>query len=229
MARKKSFPTKVVVSNELAKVSYHVGLRGERLLLLFIASIGREELSPDRVYSANIQDIAEAFQQSKKYTYEMVKEAIEEIYESTVILKPTTTKTVKFRWVDYISYDDDDYNINFRWNKDIIPYISSLVGNFNIFQIKEITNLDTRYSLRLFEIFNAVRNKIHNTLTLSIDDLKEFVGVTAEYKLYGTFKQKILLPSLESIEQHTNMSVKYREIKEGKKVTQIHFTIEMKV
>ena len=43
--------------------------------------------------------------------------------------------------------------------------------------------------------------------------------------LYGNFKNKILLPAIKELNEHTDLSISFKEIKKGRSVERIEFTI----
>lgn len=54
------------------------------------------------------------------------------------------------------------------------------------------------------------------------------VGANSKaYSLYGNFKNKILLPSIKELNEQTDIFIDYKEIKRGRKIARIEFTISL--
>ena len=57
---------------------------------------------------------------------------------------------------------------------------------------------------------------------ISIDVIREKMGaVTKSYSLYGNFKNKILLPAIEELNDKTDLQIIFKEIKKGRSVVEI--------
>ena len=129
--------------------------------------------------------------------------------------------------------------VRIEFSPKLLPYISNLTREFVTVPLKDITRFDSKYSSKLYlmmQQWKTVKRK-----EFLIDDLKGVLGVPFEvdfrkgkeirvFKLekYSNFKSRALEPAIKDINEHTDLNVQFEEIKFGKRVTSILFTIKEK-
>jgi hypothetical protein len=83
------------------------------------------------------------------------------------------------------------------------------------------------FGLRIYELlkqYETIKNR-----TLSIDEMKRMFEIEEEYPLFANFFQKVITPSVDDINQYTDITItKLEKIKEGKKVVSLRFFFESK-
>lgn len=62
---------------------------------------------------------------------------------------------------------------------------------------------------------------------IKLSDLKEILEATS-YERYSNFKQKVLAPCIEEINQRTDIYVECKEVRVGRAVDALHFSIYLK-
>ena len=61
----------------------------------------------------------------------------------------------------------------------------------------------------------------------ALDTLRIVMGAE-KYKAYKSFKQWALVPAIEEINQYSDESLQYEELRQGRRVVEIRFTISPK-
>lgn len=92
-------------------------------------------------------------------------------------------------------------------------------------KIENIIKLNSLYSIRLYEVIRqyvAVGDAL-----MTVEDLREILGVAKlkTYKSYSALRRNIIEPAKIEINEKTDLTIIYTEIKEGNKVVAIRFTI----
>lgn len=90
--------------------------------------------------------------------------------------------------------------------------------------MKNVTNLKSSYSIRIYELLKQFERLKVRTFTL--EDLRLKLGATDVYPQYGNFKQRILNPSKKEINKKSDIQIDFEEIKQGRSVHQIKFFIK---
>jgi plasmid replication initiation protein len=95
---------------------------------------------------------------------------------------------------------------------------------FTKFTIKYAMGLNG-YALKLYPMF--VQNDFRHTFDVAIFDLKKALNIDADaYSEFKEFKKFVLKPSIESINEKTELNVTYKAVKKGgRKATHIEFTV----
>jgi len=111
------------------------------------------------------------------------------------------------------------------FHKDLKDYLLEIKGGFTKYPITEITDLNFKYSLKLFEYLKSTNLTV---MTVGLDKLKKRLDVkSSSYSAYGNFNNKILKPAITQINQSKtcNMHIEAKPIKEGRKIVKVEFRI----
>jgi plasmid replication initiation protein len=110
------------------------------------------------------------------------------------------------------------------------PYYGYLKSHFTTFQLDLAISLNSIYAKRFYEIFSMYKNLPNKVFRIPLDKLKLQLGLTDKdtgkdkYPLYSGFKRDVLGPA-EEINTATDLAFTYREIKQGRKVVELEFTV----
>lgn len=152
--------------------------------------------------------------------HKILKRSLESIKEKSF---SSYNKEEVTEYVDFLEYSNGSWKMRlsselFKMQKNVNPFLN----------IKEIMVLPSLHSLRLYELL-----KYNNCNTpefeISINLLRSILidtGIDSGYILYSNFKNRVLKPSLEKINETLNQKYKMEEIKKGRAVYAICFIRE---
>lgn len=121
-------------------------------------------------------------------------------------------------------YNKDTGNIEIKFHSELKEHLLGLTQKFTAYELINILELKSRYSIRLYELLLA--NEYKQELEMDLNDLREILVADGKYyNEFKTFNSKILKPSIEEISLKTNIKVSYESVRVGKKVGKIRFTI----
>jgi plasmid replication initiation protein len=123
----------------------------------------------------------------------------------------------------YNDDDDDNVYIKISFHPDLKPFLLDLKSRYVVYDARNILRLPSTYSIRIYELLKQYE-KIGRR-KLSVQELKEMFGVTTEYRLYANFKQRIIEKAQKDLEEHTDISFTFEEIKQGRAVVALVFYI----
>lgn len=126
-----------------------------------------------------------------------------------------------------LSYAEHGYYITYRFNKAMIPYILQLHKNFVKYNIINILQFESKYSLGIYELckndINFKKEKKHSR-EYTLEELQEWLQTPKSYSIkYSDFKKKVLEPVTKDITTYSDVALTYIEIKQGRKVVKIKF------
>lgn len=110
------------------------------------------------------------------------------------------------------------------------PYYGYLKSHFTTFQLDLAISLSSIYAKRFYEILSMYKHLPDKVFRISLDKLKLQLGLTDKdtgkdkYPLYADVKRNVLKPA-EEINTATDLAFTYREIKRGRKVVELEFTV----
>lgn len=222
----------VVQSNKLIESHYkqEYTVQEQRTVLWIIGKIHKE----DFVYHKN-NELKEIKISASEYASLMdipvknVYRDAEKIGESLMekVLKiEETDKWLLVHWVSSMRYENGIITI--KIHPDLIPYLVDLKEKFTAFKLENILYLNSSHAIKIYQLLAQYKKIGEREITL--DALRSILGISElkAYSAYGSIKRRILEISKREINEKTDLTVSYKEIKAGRKVIAIKFKITKK-
>lgn len=223
----------VVKSNRLVQASYRLTLTEQQMVLYSICKAREEQkgLSANEPVSVDARAFAAQFGIDPTNVYYLLKEAAAALYERQVVIhdihpKSNKPRVVKTRWISDAAYVDGAGIVEFTFAPKMIPFITRLEKEFTSYRLEKIGNMTSVHAVRIYELliqYSAVGRR-----ELGIDELKEMLGISGEYKAIKDFKKRVLDTAVNQINEHSDIDVSYTQRKAGRTVTHLIFDIKSK-
>ena len=225
----------VVKDNALIQASYTLDLVEQRLMLLAIME-ARETgkgIAPDSLLQIHAHSYAEHFNINKETAYTVMKDASKGLFDRYVTYHDKNPKTGKdrsfhCRWVDKIGYEKDTGIVYLRFTHDVVPLITRLEQQFTSYDIEQISSLNSGYAIRLYELLIQWRS-VGKTPVFDLQRFRQQLGVEEiKYSRMSDFKKYVLDFAVQQINEHTDITVKYDQHKQGRIITGFTFNFKVK-
>lgn len=221
----------IVSSNELIHAKYHFSLWQKRVFMYFVSQIGKEasDFGLQKVY---IADLVRFFESDQNGTVaDIIENVPRQLYETSIQVPSRDAEdNERFGEVRLITkytkpQDKRPGNayIELKFNEDLKPHLLDLKKQFSKYELRYIIHLQSAHAIRIYEILKS--HQYQKTIDLDVDYLKVILEVAEKYKLYGDFKRKIIDKAQADLAQFCDIAFTYQEIKSGKKVVTLRFTI----
>lgn len=107
---------------------------------------------------------------------------------------------------------------------ELKPYILDIKQRYTKYFFKSITGLNSIYSMRLYELLKQY--EFRNSRSFNLEDLRFLLNITeGKYAKYTDFKKRVLLSSQKELQEKTDITFDFEEIRERRKVVRIDFKI----
>lgn len=225
----------VVKHNALINASYNLEVTEQRLILLSIVRAREtgQGITAESKLEIRSSDYMCAYGVEKHAAYKALKEAANNLFERQFSFKEEHKDTgkigiVRSRWVSRIKYVDELAILELTFAPDVVPLITRLEQHFTSYQLKQVSQLTSKYAIRLYEILIAWR-EIGKTPIIDIADFRYKLGLEeSEYKLMHQFKNRVLEPAIEQINEFADITVKYEQFKQGRTISGFQFKFKLK-
>jgi plasmid replication initiation protein len=169
---------------------------------------------------------------SNSGAYKALKEAVNNLFDRQFSFKEPDKKgnlgVVRSRWVSRIKYIDDSATLEITFAPDVVPLITRLEQHFTSYQLKQVSQLTSKYAIRLYEFLIAWR-EVGKVPQIEISDFRNRLGLLeSEYTAMSDFKKRVLEPSIKQINEHTDITVTYEQHKKGRLISGFSFKIKQK-
>ena len=211
----------VVKANSLIEASYRLTLDEMRLLALTIGTMNPK--SDQQVFEFSVSEFVNQFSDvNVDRAYTQIKSAIERISERWVKTEDERHVT-KFRWVSSQTYFKKEGRFKIALTNEIMPYLTQLKGQFTQYQLNHISGFTSVHTMRFYELLTQYKRVGQRYIT--IEDLKKWLQLEDKYNLWAELQRWVIKPSLNEINEKSDLFVEYEPIKKGRKVTGIEFRI----
>lgn len=224
----------VVKDNALMNASYNLEVTEQRLILLAIINARQtgNGITADSKLEIHANDYASRFNVSNDGAYKALKSAVLNLFDRQFSFKEEDKKgnvgTVKSRWVSRIKYIDDSATLEITFAPDVVPLITRLEQQFTSYQLKQVTQLTSKYAIRLYELIIAWR-EVGKVPQIELNDFRNRIGLeNSEYTAMCDFKKRVLEPAIKQINEHTDIVTTYEQHKKGRSITGFSFKFKQK-
>lgn len=226
----------VVKTNWLNQALQTLTLMEIRIIQLAIID-ARESgagLSADKPLKISAKRYAEAFGVQAKNAYAKIKQSEETLFKRQfTYTDPQNGRTVKSRWLQDVTYLDDQGSIELCFTRTVVKGISRIDGAIDFFTKYLLSNtihFKSVYSVRLYELLNQWKNGDPKKMPMfEVFKLRAQLGVDVkEYQVMADFKKRVLDKALKEINDYSDLHIEYRQVKKGRNIIGFYFDIKEK-
>lgn len=238
----KSKTKKIYKHNKLNKASFSdFNLNDYRVYLNAIALLGGVDakgkyLQPEilpREYTLSAKEFSQQFNIELKHAYSILKQSIDKLRKTDIkIERPDMFTTTYINICEMVQYNHREGTITIEFTQRIMEYLKQRDKiHFTLYNLKEIADLNSIYSVRIYELIQQWSTKGSIIFRINKDEQnpdktcwREILGIASDqYKSYADLKRKVFTHALEEINAKTAYTLTMKEEKEGKKVVRVRF------
>lgn len=221
--------TKVTMRNDFASGKYDLSALEQKLVLINIASIKFE----DEHFNANtfrVIDMAQLLNVTPEMLYRDLKRACDSLTNKKIYIQKEDGSWEFLVLVPTAKYIAKTGTVLMRLNEDAKPYLLQLRDMFTSFELSNILNLKSKYSIRIYQLMKS--HSYRKELIITLDDLKYRLSLDDKkqksYRLFSNVSERVLKPAMREINDKTDITIDYEAIKQGRKIYALRFKIKDK-
>lgn len=173
-----------------------------------------------------------------------LRKALKELQHNAVFhLIDTTGNEILISPISKIEWNEHDSYINIVFSPEILPYITFLKENFTQYKLENIAKFRSKHSITLYKLLSMYYNQYnyydnsnrttkqldhYKNPTISLKELRYMTNTSHQYTTFSQFRINVLDKAVQEINQQTELSVNYDNIRSGRTITHIQFHISKK-
>lgn len=215
----------VTQRNELIEARHinPLTVREQKIVLTMVSMIQPND-EDFKDYRISIKEFSEMLGLEGKAKYTELKAITKDLMSKSIEIPRADGGWLFANWISSAEYQKGEGIIALSFSPKLLPYLLQLKNAFTSYRLSNILALKSTYSIRLYELMKKWQHR--GKWECPVDSIREKIGANSKaYSLYGNFKNKILLPSIRELNEQTDLFIEYREIKKGRKIEKIEFTI----
>lgn len=243
-------------SNQIVQKSRYNFTVSEQRTIAYICSKIKPIEAIDRVkgtpfqldYEFNILDYARvcSIEKNGKF-YNEAKAILKSVADKSMwLILPDGSETL-VRWLAKVTTNKRSGIVKIKIDEDLAPYLFDLQSKFLSYGLKNILNMKSQYSIRLYELVKSyhdmkvgqtdhrdfaekIRTPQKTYWTMGLEELKKLLMVEniKSYQNFAEFKRKVLDVAQKEINELTDITLYFEPITKGRKTVKLKFTIVSK-
>ena len=214
----------------IQKGRFSLSIQQQKIMLLLLSRIGPHD-KEFHVCSFKILEFCRVCGLVKSGTnYEKIKDQIKGLCDEVIWLKSSDREgTLRIRWLEQPRISFDGGTVELRLNEQLKPYLLGLKKNFTEYPLIYPLAFRSKYSIRLYELICSLHydEMKEYKKNFSLDELREAIGCEG-YSDFRAFRRRVLDKSVSEINEHSNKTVTYEAITQGRKIVSVELTISAK-
>lgn len=212
----------VTKSNNLIDASYKLNVQAQKLVLACLAKVDSRKAIPKEI-SITALEFSELMGIDHNAHRELYK-AADALFKSSITLIDDNEE-VELYWVQKkVKKLKGQGKVTLVWSDDVLKYISQLRSRFTSYKLRDIADLQSSHSIRLYELI--MRFNDTNVRKISIEEFKAALGIADKYEQYKDLNKWVIKPALRELSKKLNIEV--TTLKTGRKITALYFTFSDK-
>ena len=221
----------IVKDNTLINASYSLELTEQRIILLAILKARENKTPHNQELIVTAQSYITAFNVHRNTAYKTLKTACDNLFTRQFTYQRYNSngniEQVKTRWVQSVIYAENESYIKIKFTDEILPLVTMLEKHFTSYELQQVSSLKSVHSIRLYELL--IQYRTVGKIEISLDDLRLKLGINeSEYPRMDNFKNRVLDVGIQQINEHSDITVKYNQVKTGRQITGFIFTFKQK-
>jgi plasmid replication initiation protein len=160
---------------------------------------------------------------SDKISYAQVRTASDNLLSTQIEIKFSENRWTKMNIFSSISFENGI--ITMRSTEEIKPLLFDL-KSYTRYYLDNVLQLSANSSFRIYEMlkqYQSIGERI-----ISIDDLKMYIGIPKNTYNDGfsMFRKNVIMQAQRELKEKTDITFDFEEIKEGRKIAKVRFTIK---
>jgi len=224
-------PTYIRKPTALIHFERELSVIAQKVMTLIVAHCQKATKNAQGFYLIEKRQVCDALGWEASCNYLRVIEAFEEIYNNSLIWnlfgQDRTFKYLKCRLIVSLGVPDEAGPcVGFQLHSELETVIHSpkVFGQI----LLEVPALLARseYAFPLYELLADHVSREEGGLRITLVDLKRYLGLKGRYSVFQKFKERVLTPSLDSINTSTDLQVNYETWRHRQAIRGLIFHIQ---
>lgn len=218
--------------NEINQTAQNLDVIEQRIICSAISKItSNEAISDDKLYKVSAEDL-QKLGSLPNNAYEQLEKCAETLFKRYIGVRflddNGNEHIIKIHWIQRLQYTKGSGEIQIRFTKDILPFLSELKEQFTTIHLMDISGLTSSYAVQLY--MKVMQFQETRKAIFSVEDLRFCFSLGKKYPRYADFKRIVLATAIRQINdgKYTKFTLSLNEKKRGRKVDKLIFTLTPK-
>jgi plasmid replication initiation protein len=215
----------IIQHNNLIEARYKLSLQEKRVVLWLLTQIKPEDCD-FKAHKLEIAEFSKTIGLKLNNQYSQFQEVTSNLMKRVLrIYEPKTTSILQIAWLSSAHYKLREGYVLLEFSPKLKPYLLQLKSHFTKLSLSDMLQFTSIYTIRFYELLEQY--EIVGRRKTDIKELREYCGIASnEYNNYHDFKRYVLERATKEINEKTDLTIDYQEVKESRKIVAIEWTIK---
>lgn len=208
----------ITQANAMINSKYTLNLSEQRLILFAIAQIDSVNDESFFKFSCTVKEL------EKELNIDLNENRLKNLAVN-ILKKPLLIKDginwIACNWFSSFKYYGGEARMEFKISDDLVPYLLKLKEKFTTYSLEIAIQFQGKYTTRFYEFCMQVKNQNKKEISFELNFLYELLQLPKSLKIFADFKKRVLDPSINEINEKTEIKASYEAIKTGRKYTNL--------
>lgn len=213
----------VVQKNSFIRGDFsNLEIRDMKILKLLVSKVNATGDKFNDYYSIS-KDEVRLFQFNERNIHSYIKTSLRRLSSVFIVVKNDDKEEVEISLVGKIIYDKKNGIYKVPLSPDLKEYLLDIKKEFTKYNLSNLIYLTRKEQLKLYEYLKSISFEI---FVISIDNLKIIMEINKKsFESFFNFHKK-LKETISTINEATDISVKFKIVKENNQSKNVQFTIK---
>lgn len=191
----------------------------QKIILLAIAQVDSKNDDEFITFKATIPELEKRLNTTLHQG--QLKETCRKLMQRVVYIENDQGDWKMFHWISRAEYFKGANTIEFKISDEMKPYLLKLKGNFTKLQIENAIKFNGKYTTRFYQFLMKLQNTTERKEKYELSELYKMLMLPKSLKTFGNFRMYVLDPSIDEINEKSDIKASYEIGKTGRKYTSI--------
>jgi len=212
---------------DVVEAAYKLTLVEQRIILSCISKVNPfSKITPETEVFLSHDEYMCNFNVSNKTARKELKEGVNSLWERELSVLEEDGKTRTIRWLSEKINDKYNSEIGVMFSAKIIPYLTSIQPPFSTYKLKEVCDMKSVNSIRIYEIMIQFRKSQKRYIT--IEWLKKQLMLGDKYPRFYDFNKNVLEKAKTEINKYSDITLTIETKSERKKIVGVTLSFKYK-
>ncbi len=212
-------------SNNLTVARYALSLNEQRLMYAICSQIDKNATDFEKV-RFSVDDLAKLCNIHGKRKYEDIRKISIKLLKRIVAIPTADGGEYVTHWLQSQRYYPSDTSIEFKIDSDLKGELLQLKKAYVNTPVSLLTSFRKKYSSRMYLILKKMLKV--GDFEYRLDFFRDAFQLADTYNKFSNIKNGVIDPSIEELNETSDLYIEHEYVKEGRFFTKIHFNIKIK-
>lgn len=223
----KKYPKNLVVmQNKIQQCFKEMTLDEKRILIISSPKARMIDATESDALEVTAEEFASECGIETKSAYKQLEIASQKLINRSFTYRNERGKKVVVTWVIRATYEEGYISLNFPAEVLIMLQEFDKINTFTKYKKEEVLKLKGEYSIDLYHL--AKKYQGMKGFEMTLEDYKSELALPPSYDRINNLKARALHSPIKEINEKTDITVSYKNITRGRKVTGFKFSVKPK-